>query len=142
MPASRCQTAFGLPRSDYQTLAPQGVEAYQNERRIHKSEYLAAPTWRPWTDNHPRSRLDLHRRRVGTTRSKFPFSGPAPGPSNNLRLRIAAWRCSKIDLALERLATKQRNAVLLCAFLNHDFASAAKVLFTSARRVEKRVGRG
>src|SRR5207237_568763 len=34
------------------------------------------------------------------------------------------------------------NAVLLCAFLNHDSASAAKVLRTSERRVEKRVGRG
>jgi len=32
--------------------------------------------------------------------------------------------------------------VLLCAFLNHDFASAAKVLCTSERRVEMRVGRG
>ncbi|MCI0539824.1 MAG: CotH kinase family protein, partial [Verrucomicrobiales bacterium] len=48
----------------------------------------------------------------------------------------------QIDRALERLRTKQRNAVLLCAFLNHDFASAAKVLHTSERRVEKRVGRG
>ena len=33
----------------------------------------------------------------------------------------------------------QRNAVLLCAFLNHDFASAAKTLRRSERRVEKRV---
>jgi hypothetical protein len=47
-----------------------------------------------------------------------------------------------MDRALERLRTKQRNAVLLCAFLNHDFASAAKVLRTSEPRVEKHVGRG
>jgi hypothetical protein len=47
-----------------------------------------------------------------------------------------------MDHALDRLRTKQRNAVLLCAFLNHDFAAAAKVLRTSERRVEKRVGRG
>jgi hypothetical protein len=47
-----------------------------------------------------------------------------------------------MDRALERLRTKHRNAVLLCAFLNHDFASAAKVLRTSERRVEKHVGRG
>ena len=36
----------------------------------------------------------------------------------------------------------ERNAVLLCAFLNHDFASAAKVLRTSERRVEKSLERG
>jgi DNA-directed RNA polymerase specialized sigma24 family protein len=48
----------------------------------------------------------------------------------------------RIDRALERLPTKQRDAVLLCPFLNHDFASAAKVLRTSERRVQKRVGQG
>jgi len=48
----------------------------------------------------------------------------------------------EIDPALERLRTKQRNAVLVCAFLNHDLASAAKILGTSERRVEKRVQRG
>jgi hypothetical protein len=48
----------------------------------------------------------------------------------------------QIDRALERLRTKERNAVLLCAFLNHDFASAAKILRTSERRIEKCVGRG
>src|SRR4029453_17690452 len=41
-----------------------------------------------------------------------------------------------------RVGTEDGNAVLLCAFLNQDFASAAKVLRTSERRVEKRVGRG
>jgi RNA polymerase sigma factor (sigma-70 family) len=59
-------------------------------------------------------------------------------PDATLWARLAP----QIDRALERLRTKQRNAVLLCAFLNHDFASAAKVLRTSERRVEKRVGRG
>src|SRR5262249_34188733 len=48
----------------------------------------------------------------------------------------------QMDRALERLRTKQRNAVLLCAFLNHDFASAAEVLGTRERRVEKRLQRG
>jgi RNA polymerase sigma factor (sigma-70 family) len=48
----------------------------------------------------------------------------------------------QMDCALDRLRTKQRNAVLLCAFLNHDVASAAQVLRTSERRVEKRIGRG
>ena len=47
-----------------------------------------------------------------------------------------------IDRALKRLSSRQRNAVLLCAFLNHDFASGARVLRTSERRVEKRVKRG
>src|SRR6185295_11037743 len=59
-------------------------------------------------------------------------------PDATLWTRLAP----QMDRALERLRTKQRNAVLLCAFLNHDFASAAKVLRTSEQRVEKRVGRG
>src|SRR5258706_12092893 len=63
---------------------------------------------------------------------------PALPPDATLWTRLAP----QIDRALERLRTKQRNAVLLCAFLNHDSASAAKVLRTSERRVEKRVGRG
>jgi RNA polymerase sigma factor (sigma-70 family) len=63
---------------------------------------------------------------------------PALPPDATLWTRVAP----QVDRALERLRTKQRNAVLLCAFLNHDFASAAKVLRTSQRRVEKRVGRG
>jgi len=59
-------------------------------------------------------------------------------PDATLWTRLAL----QIDHALDRLRTKQRNAVLLCAFLNQDFASAAKVLRTSEQRVEKRVGRG
>src|SRR6185503_10504332 len=59
-------------------------------------------------------------------------------PDATLWTRLAP----QMDRALERLGTKQRNAVLLCAFLNRDFASAAKVLRTSERRVEKRVSRG
>lgn len=63
---------------------------------------------------------------------------PALPPDATLWTRLAP----QMDRALERLRTKQRNAVLLCSFLNHDFASAAKVLRTSERRVEKRVRRG
>jgi DNA-directed RNA polymerase specialized sigma24 family protein len=63
---------------------------------------------------------------------------PALPPDATLWTRLAP----QIDRALERLRTKQRNAVLLGAFLSHDFASAAKVLRTSDRRVEQHVGRG
>src|SRR5258706_1939417 len=63
---------------------------------------------------------------------------PALPPDATLWTRLAP----QMDRALERLRPKQRNAVLLCAFLNHDFASAAKILRTNERRVEKRVGRG
>jgi RNA polymerase sigma factor (sigma-70 family) len=59
-------------------------------------------------------------------------------PDATLWTRLAP----QMDRALDRLRTKGRNAVLLCAFLNHDFASGAKVLHTIERRVEKRVGRG
>ena len=66
------------------------------------------------------------------------------GNQTALPLDATLWTrlAPQIDRALERLRTKQRNAALLCAFLNHDFASAAKVLRTSDRRVEKRLGRG
>ena len=59
-------------------------------------------------------------------------------PDATLWTRLAP----QIDRALERLRTKQRNAVLLCAFLNYDFASAAKVLHTSERRVEASLRHG
>src|SRR4030095_4814275 len=80
-------------------------------------------------------------RRMGRLRRLWQWisrkSRPALPPDATLWTRLAP----QMDRALERLRTKQRNAVLLCAFLNHDFASAAKVLRTSERRVEKRVGR-
>lgn len=63
---------------------------------------------------------------------------PVLPPDSTLWTRLAP----QMDRALERLRTKERNAVLLCAFLKHDFPSAAKVLRTSERRVEKRFGRG
>jgi len=75
----------------------------------------------------------ITRKRSG--RAELPL-GPNFGRRSNAALP------PRIDRALDRLRTKQRNAVLLCAFLNHDFASAAKVLRTSERRVEKRVQRG
>lgn len=59
-------------------------------------------------------------------------------PDATLWTRLAP----QMDRAVERLRPRQRNAVLLCAFLNHDFASAAKILRTGERRVGKRVGRG
>jgi RNA polymerase sigma factor (sigma-70 family) len=48
----------------------------------------------------------------------------------------------EIDRALEGLSSKQRNAVLLRAFLNHDLGSTARILRTKERRVEKRLARG
>ena len=65
-------------------------------------------------------------------------------PRHALPQTVALWTrlAPHIDRALERLPMKQRDALLLCAFLSHDFASAAKVLRTSEQRVERRVGRG
>src|SRR5436190_10073183 len=63
---------------------------------------------------------------------------PSLPPDATLWARLAP----QMDRALDRLRTKQRNAVLLCAFLNHDFAFAANVLRTSELRAKKRVGRG
>lgn len=65
-------------------------------------------------------------------------SRPALPPDAPLWARLAP----PMDRALDRLRTKQRNAVLLCAFLNHDAAFAATILRTSERRVEQRLQRG
>jgi RNA polymerase sigma factor (sigma-70 family) len=84
----------------------------------------------------------LTRKRFGRLRRLWHWISRKPRaalpPDATLWTRLAP----QMDRALERLRTKQRNAVLLCAFLNHDFASTANVLCTSERRVEKRVGRG
>jgi RNA polymerase sigma factor (sigma-70 family) len=84
----------------------------------------------------------LTRKRFGRLRRLWQWISRQPRPALPPDATLWTRLAPQIDRALERLRTKQRNAVLLCAFLNHDFASAAKVLGTSERRVEKRVGRG
>src|SRR6266446_1667030 len=84
----------------------------------------------------------LSRKRIGGRRRLWErISGK---PRNALPPDALLWTrvAPEIDRALESLSPRQRRAVLLCAFLNHDFVSAAKVLRTRAHRVEKRVGRG
>ena len=61
-----------------------------------------------------------------------------PAPDASVWMRVAP----ALDRSLDRLSSRPRNAVLLCSFLNHELASAAKVLRTRERRVEKRLGRG
>jgi RNA polymerase sigma factor (sigma-70 family) len=82
----------------------------------------------------------ISRRRVDTSPlTPLPNRG---GEGNQTDATLWSRLVPQIDRALDRLRKKQRNAVMLCAFLNHDVASAAKVFRTSERRVEKRVGRG
>lgn len=47
----------------------------------------------------------------------------------------------EMDRALDRLATRQRRAVLLCAFLNDSPEVAARILGTRERRLKKRLAR-
>jgi DNA-directed RNA polymerase specialized sigma24 family protein len=84
----------------------------------------------------------LSRKRVGQLGRFCQWISRNPNPA--LTTDSALWTrlAPEMDRALERLRTNQRNAVLSCAFLNHNFASAAKVLRTSERRVEKRFGCG
>ncbi len=84
----------------------------------------------------------LRQKRIGRLRRFWHWISRQPRPALPPDATLWTRLAPQMDRALERLRTKQRNAVLLCAFLNHDFASAAKVLRTSERRVEKRVGRG
>src|SRR5262245_16206851 len=81
-------------------------------------------------------------KRMGRLRRLWQWIGRKPRAALPTDATLWTRLAPQMDRALERLRTKQRNAVLLCAFLNHDFASAAKVLRTSERRVEKCVQRG
>jgi len=49
---------------------------------------------------------------------------------------------TQIDAAMDRLPSKQRDAILVRCFLNHDLSWAAALLRTSERRVEGRNVRG
>src|SRR5213594_1472495 len=84
----------------------------------------------------------LRQKRMGRLGQLWQWISRKPRPALPPDATMWTRHAPQMDRALERLRTKQRDAVLLCAFLNHDFASGAKVLRTSERRVEKRVGRG
>ena len=67
-------------------------------------------------------------KRVGRLRRLWQWISRQPLPSLPPDATLWTRLAPQLDRTLERLRTNQRNAVLLCAFLNHDFASAAKVL--------------
>lgn len=81
-------------------------------------------------------------KRVGRPRRLWQWISRKPRPALPPEATLWTRLAPQMDRAMERLRTKQRNAVLLCAFLNHDSVSAARILRTSERRVEERVGRG
>jgi DNA-directed RNA polymerase specialized sigma24 family protein len=72
----------------------------------------------------------------------WPWPRRKPGDAGALDAPLWTRVSPRIDRALQRLWSKQRNAVLLCAFLNYDLASAARILRTRESRVEKRFTRG
>jgi len=105
-------------------------------RRLRKKTVLAG-----WLF-HVTAVACLKLKRMGRLRRFWQWISRKPGPALPPDATLWTRLAPQMDRAVERLRTKQRNAVLLCAFLNHDFASAAKILRTSERRVEKRVRRG
>ena len=64
-----------------------------------------------------------------------------PGHGDQLPADAPLWAriAPEIDCALDPLASKQRDAVLLCCFLNHSTGSAAQILGTREHRVQKRL---
>src|SRR6185503_4629098 len=84
----------------------------------------------------------LYRGRIGRLQRLWRWISRKPAyevpPDGKLWTRVAP----KMDRALERLSSRQRNAVLLCSFLNRDFVAAANVLRTRERRVKKRLRSG
>jgi DNA-directed RNA polymerase specialized sigma24 family protein len=65
-------------------------------------------------------------------------------PRRAIQLDVPLWTrvAPRIDRALDRLWSKKRNAVLLCAFLKYDPSSAAQIVHTPVSRVEKRLKHG
>ncbi|MCI0538489.1 MAG: hypothetical protein L0Z50_25050, partial [Verrucomicrobiales bacterium] len=90
--------------------------SHELERDCAESQSQRAPTCCGWSATQPRSGSGVPGANFGSV-SSFPdregnlTSSP---PNATLWARLAP----QIDRALERLRTKQRNAVLLCAFLN------------------------
>ena len=84
----------------------------------------------------------LRQKRVGRLGRLWQWISRKPRPASRPDATLWTRLAPEIDRALERMRTKQRDAVLLRAFLKHDVASAAKVLRTNERRVEKRFNRG
>src|SRR5262245_6895591 len=70
----------------------------------------------------------LSRERFGRLRRLWHWVSRQPRPALPPDATLWTRLAPRMERALERLRTKQRNAVLLCAFLNHDSVSAAKVL--------------
>jgi RNA polymerase sigma factor (sigma-70 family) len=103
-------------------------------RRLRKKTVLAS--WLFQITRLVCRKIKSRRTRTWCWFSRKPRTELPPDPT--LWDRIAP----EIDSALERLSTKQRDAVLLCRFLNYDPDSAAKILRTCQRRVSKRVERG
>src|SRR3954462_10621247 len=65
----------------------------------------------------------LRQKRIGRLRRGWP--GVSRTPRHAVPTDAVLWTrvAPKIDRALDRISSRQRKAVLLCAFLNHDFAS-------------------
>ena len=84
----------------------------------------------------------LTRKRFGRLRRLWHWISSKPRPALPPDAPLWTRLAPQMDRALDRLRTKQRNAVLLCALLNHDVASAAGILRTREPRVHKRIQRG
>jgi RNA polymerase sigma factor (sigma-70 family) len=84
----------------------------------------------------------LRQKRVGRLRRLWERMARKPRAVLPMDAPLWARMAPKIDRAIERLSSRRRNAVLLRGFLNYDSASAAKILRTRERRVEKRFARG
>jgi RNA polymerase sigma factor (sigma-70 family) len=84
----------------------------------------------------------LRQKRVGRLRRLWERIARKPRAVLPMDAPLWARIAPKIDRAIERLSSRRRNAVLLRGFLNYDSASAAKILRTRERRVEKRFARG
>ena len=105
-----------------------------------------APRWRPG-----QARFDtwLHRvalnlcydrlrRRVRTTHDLPDQADPAPGPDRGLRAREVGRR---VDAALQSLAPRQREAIVLCHYQELSNIDAAAVMGVSVEALESLLSR-
>ncbi|HXJ56047.1 MAG TPA: CotH kinase family protein [Verrucomicrobiae bacterium] len=84
------------------------------------------------------------RKRAGKPRRTSRWRWLRRRPKNEPPADVSWWTLAEphIDAALERLPSSLREAVLVRTFLNTEPAFAARLLRTSERRLEKRLGKG